>query len=185
LIPGAPRRGEPGTHEHRVSGLIAPRRVHGPRTARCARIRGWVRGQRFNIVLAIPNAVPMTPNPNAFTRSPLDRAGHHRRDTDWLKAALENETTRVVPFFRQRPFVIEENGAVVPGWLNPHALARIAHGDAPLLFLGLDAEGLAHFAVHIDDDAPLADLGRFEDLRALGPRLSGDDLAALGPAKAV
>jgi NAD+ diphosphatase len=124
-------------------------------------------------------------NPNAFTRSSLDRAGHHRRDQAWLDAALAKEETQVLPFHQHRPFVIEQGGAVAPGWLNAHARVRVAPPDARTLFLGLDKAGGAHFALDIPDPAPLGDLGRFDDLRALGPRLSRDDLAILGPAKAV
>lgn len=127
----------------------------------------------------------LTQNPNAFTRSPLDRAGHHRRDAAWLEAALGADTTLIVPFHQQRPLVREEGGAVVPGWLGAHARAAIARRDAQLLFLGLDAAGAAHFALDVDDPDKLEGLGRFDDLRALGPRLSRDDLATLGPAKAV
>jgi NAD+ diphosphatase len=124
-------------------------------------------------------------NPNAFTRSPLDRAGHHRRDAAWLEAALRAETTLLIPFNEQRPFVTEDGGVVVPGWLSAHARAGIARHDARLLFLGLNDAGAAHFAIDVDDPAKLEGLGRFDDLRALGPRLSHDDLATLGPAKAV
>jgi NAD+ diphosphatase len=124
-------------------------------------------------------------NPNAFARSPLDRAAHHRRDAAWLVEALAAPTTRIVPFHQHRPFVTDDDKAVVVGWLGAHARASIAPKDAPMLFLGLDAEGSAHFAVTISEPAPLADIGRFDDLRALGPRLSHDELAAIGPAKAV
>lgn len=124
-------------------------------------------------------------NPNAFARSPLDRAGHHRTDAAWLAAALEDENTKLVPFHQHRPFVVEEGGAVSIGWLAPHARSRIASAEAPLLFLGVDTNGAAHFALHIEEESALADLGRFEDLRALGPRLSLNDLAILGPAKSV
>lgn len=124
-------------------------------------------------------------NPNAFTRSPLDRAGHHRRDQAWLDAALDAETTRLAPFCENRPFVIEEGGRLNVGWLAAHARRGIAPADARLLFLGVNAEGAAHFAIDVPDPAPLADLGRFDDLRALGPRLSRDELAILGPAKSV
>lgn len=128
----------------------------------------------------------LTPeNPNAFTRSPLDRAGHHRRDRAWLDAALQAATTLLIPFHKQRPLVVEENGVVSPGWLGAHARAGIARADATLLFLGLDARGAAHFAIDVDDEAKLEGLGRFDDLRALGPRLSREDLSILGPAKAV
>ncbi|MFZ2030496.1 MAG: NAD(+) diphosphatase [Vitreimonas sp.] len=124
-------------------------------------------------------------NPNAFARSPLDRAGHHRRDAGWLADALKAETTRVIPFFERRPFVTEEGGQVSAGWLGAHALARIATPDAPLLFLGVDTEDAPHFAVEIGDASQLADIGRFDDLRALGPRLSRGDVAILGCAKSI
>ena len=124
-------------------------------------------------------------NPNAFARSPLDRAGHHRRDAAWLAQALNADTTRVIPFFQHRPFVIEAGADVEAGWLGAHTRARIAGPEAPILFLGLGRGGAAHFAIDITDPSPLAELGRFDDLRALGPRLSHDDLAILGCAKSI
>jgi NAD+ diphosphatase len=124
-------------------------------------------------------------NPNAFARSPLDRAGHHRRDSAWLKEALAADTTKIAPFFQHRPFVVEAGGALEVGWLGPQALTRIAARDAPALFLGLDQQGAAYFAVVVNDAETLRDLGRFDDLRALGPRLSYDELAMLGPAKSI
>jgi NAD+ diphosphatase len=124
-------------------------------------------------------------NPNAFARSPLDRAAHHRRDAAWLADALKADATRVMPFFERRPFVTEEGGQIGAGWLGPHALSQIASSDAPLLFLGLDNEAAPHFAVEVDDASALADIGRFDDLRALGPRLSRGDLSILGCAKSI
>lgn len=124
-------------------------------------------------------------NPNAFTGAPLDRAGHHRRDAAWLAAALDAADTLILPFHQQQPFVTEEAGVVAPGWLTAHARTRIAPADAGTLFLGVNAAGLAHFAIDVADPSRLEGLGRFDDLRALGSRLSRDDLATLGPAKAV
>jgi NAD+ diphosphatase len=127
----------------------------------------------------------LPPNPNAFTRSPLDRAAHHRRDAAWLEAALEAAETKLVPFLEFKPFLTEADGKLQVGWLGAHARAHIAPSEARWMFLGLDGQGAAHFAIQIPDAAPLADLGRFEDLRAAGPRLSRDDVAAIGPAKSV
>ena len=124
-------------------------------------------------------------NPNAFTRSPLDRAGHRRRDSAWLAAALEAGETQLVPFFQHRPMVMDDGADTKLAWLGAHARSRIAGADAPLLFLGVDEKGAAHFALDIADPAPLEGLGRFDDLRALAPRLSRDELAIIGPAKAV
>lgn len=120
-------------------------------------------------------------NPNAFAPVALDRAGHHRGDAAWQARALEATETRIIPFHKLRPFMAE--GAV--GWLNAPARAHIAPSDAQTLFLGLDAEGAAHFALNAPDDRPLAELGRFEELRALAGRIADADLSSLGVARAI
>jgi len=125
------------------------------------------------------------PNPNLFTRSPLDRAGHRRRDAAWLEAALARADAKIMPFFQHRPFVVVDGDATAPGWLGAHARAAIAPADALTLFLGVDPAGASYFAVNVADEAALAGLGSFDDLRALAPRLAAGDLAILGPAKAV
>jgi len=125
------------------------------------------------------------PNPNYFARSPLDRAAHRRRDETWLGAAINAPNAKLAPFFEHKPLIIEEAGAAVVGWLHGGSLGRIAPGDATRLFLGVDREAAPYFAVHIPDPEPLRGLGRFDDLRALGPRLGRDDLAILGCAKSI
>ncbi|MBY0565512.1 MAG: NAD(+) diphosphatase [Hyphomonadaceae bacterium] len=122
-------------------------------------------------------------NPNAFTRYPLDRAGHHRRDTAWIEAALTSPAARIVPFAQHRPLVIEENAAISIGWLGSQALAALR--PIVVLFLGLDDAQAPHFAAHVTEVSALEGLGSFDDLRALGPRLAPADLATLGPAKSV
>jgi NAD+ diphosphatase len=69
--------------------------------------------------------------------------------------------------------------------MGAHAVAAIASADAPLLFLGVDAAGHARFAIELADAAPLEEAGRFDDLRAVGPRLDPGDLAAIGCAKSI
>jgi NAD+ diphosphatase len=124
-------------------------------------------------------------NPNAFTRSPLDRAGHRRRDDAWLAQAFAAPSTLILPYCEHRPFVIEVGERIAPGWLDASTYNRAGPGDATRLFLGVDAQGAAHFAVDVLDASAFSELGRFDDLRALGARLSHDDLAMLGPAKSV
>lgn len=124
-------------------------------------------------------------NPNAFAHSPLDRAAHHRRDADWIAQALKAPATRIAPFHKLRPFVIEQGSETEVGWLGAHALGSAVPAGLTTLFLGLDAGGAAHFAVDAPEPGALAELGRFDDLRALGPRLSDDDLAMLGCAKSI
>jgi NAD+ diphosphatase len=127
----------------------------------------------------------LPPNPNAFARSPLDRAAHHRRDSAWLSAAMAAPNAKLVPFYEHRPFVVDDGGETSVGWLNGDVLPRVTSADAPLLFLGVGNENAPHFAVHIPSADPLSDLGRFDDLRGLAPRLSRDDLAILGCAKSI
>jgi NAD+ diphosphatase len=127
----------------------------------------------------------IAPNPNAFTPYPLDRAAHRRRDAAWLEVALAAPETQIVPFNKHRPFVIEERGAVNVGWLGAHARASIASPTTQPLFLGVDAEGGARFALEVADPSVLGDLGRFDDLRALGPLLAASDLPILGTAKCI
>ncbi len=124
-------------------------------------------------------------NPNAFTRSPLDRAGHRRSDPEWLAAALQAETTQIIPFHKHRAFVIEVGDALGAGWLDPGSRKRFGFADAPSLFLGVDGGGAAYFACDLADPGGLSDLGRFDDLRAVTPRLARDDLAMLGCAKSI
>lgn len=130
-------------------------------------------------------SVLLPPNPNAFTRSPLDRAAHHRRDAAWLAEALAAPSTLILPYCEFRPLVIEVGEKIAPGWLDPETCGLGAPRDATTLFLGLDAQNAAHFAIDVPDPSSFDELGRFDDLRALGARLSRDDIAMLGPAKAV
>jgi NAD+ diphosphatase len=127
----------------------------------------------------------MQRNPNAFAHSPLDRAGHRRRDAAWLTEARAAQAARFAPFHQQRPFVVEHADALEAGWLAPNALGALGAGEAAMLFLGVDPCGAPHFAFEAPDAASFEALGRFDDLRAVGPRLPADDIAILGCAKSV
>ena len=116
-------------------------------------------------------------NPNAFANGPLDRAGLKRADQAWLDAALKAPTTQLIVFSRGRPLM--KDGAVV--WLAG-AAAQLAP-KATQLFLGVDKDGAAYFA--LDADEGFDDFGAFADLRMAAPAISADDLATLGAAKAV
>jgi len=129
--------------------------------------------------------MPLPKNPNAFANSPLDRAGHLRRNESWLKEALAAPRTEIVAFHNRRPFIVEREGQTETGWMGAHAAAAIAPADAPLIFLGLDTHGDARFAIELPDEASLANIGKFEELRGVGPRLSADDVAILGCAKSL
>lgn len=127
-----------------------------------------------------------TGNPNAFSATPLDRAGHRRRDAAWLAAALEDDTQTLMVLFHQGKPLLSTSG---PGkfirYLAAHTFKELGDPTMPLLFLGIDSNQDAHFAFEIADPGSVADYGVFEELRAAGPRLSGDQIAELGAARAV
>lgn len=111
-----------------------------------------------------------------YAGAALDRAHHLRDDPDGLARLLESESTRFVPVCSTRNLAVTGPGgpalARVPG-------AELSESSDPV-FLGLDADD-ALFAVAVDEatGAQLADQtgARFEDLRRIGPALSGADAA--------
>lgn len=127
-------------------------------------------------------------NPNAFANSPLDRAGHRRRDEAWLKAALaDNRQCLVAVFNQNKPLLVENGGKLLARYLANHVPAELGKPDAPVIFLGEDRNGSTYFACEIRDDAVevLKTYGAIHDLRAAGPRLDADTLAIYGCAKSL
>lgn len=116
----------------------------------------------------------MSAPPNAFAASPLDRAGHLRRDAQWLEAALAAPQTRLVAIGDAKPLMRDD--AIL--WLTPDQ----APPAAQAVFLGVDKAGAAVFAVEARD---VPEGGEFVELRAAAATLSGEDLAILGCAKSL
>src|SRR5690606_33570303 len=83
---------------------------------------------------------------NTFAGGLLDRASDRRTDADWLAAQLASPASRVVPFFRLQPLVTPGGNAV--GWLSTAEVAEFL-ATQPTVFLGLDDEGIAHFALDL------------------------------------
>lgn len=130
--------------------------------------------------------MPLLPhNPNAFTRSPLDRASHHRKDEAWLKAAVANDQAALLVFHKGKPFLYESGDKLLVRWLAPHVHDQLGDREQPLIFLGLDSNEAPHFACEIADPAALGDLGIFEELRPAAPRLEMDTLPIIGTARAL
>lgn len=50
--------------------------------------------------------------PNAYTGSPLDRAGHLREDGDWIHQALADPETLFAPVWRSK--------SLMKGWRMAH-----------------------------------------------------------------
>jgi NAD+ diphosphatase len=119
--------------------------------------------------MARRNYFSTVPQPEGF----LDRAGHLRRDTDWLSGRLADPSTRLLLLQSGTVVVDEEHRLVLVS--NPGA--DIDHAAEGVVFLGLDAEGTAVFALDADADhgeavlATLTEDHRFVDLRGAAARL--------------
>ncbi|MEE2877771.1 MAG: NAD(+) diphosphatase [Pseudomonadota bacterium] len=96
---------------------------------------------------------------------PIDRAGHHRTDPEWLAAAYAREDVLVLILQGGLPLVGPNGGLV---WLGPEA-AKLAP-DAEPLFLGVDKAGTPVFALEMPGNFDLntsliAGTGDFQDFR--------------------
>lgn len=115
--------------------------------------------------------------PNIYAAVPLDRASLRRKDEEWMTEAWASPDARVLPVWQSRNFVS-----------GPADAARLvlvpasADLDAVPIFLGL-RDGAPVFAADLSvAEAPetlpaLQGLGRFEDLRAVGPMMNEGEAA--------
>ncbi len=136
------------------------------------------------------------PLPMTFAHSPLDRAGHHRTDSAWLKARLKDPTTRLLPVYDLKPYMLPADGSnpACLGWLRPGLIDASLSGPHAVVFLGMD-NNRAHFAVEIrgNVDPTLTGGilngfgGEFKDLRAsvMSGDLAGGEAAIMAQAKAM
>jgi len=119
--------------------------------------------------------------PNIYASGGIDRASHLRGDDAWLAGRLADPESRLVPVWRARNLV-DLNGSPAPHLLPPDP-ALLAEAQATAL-LGL-VDGIAHFAVDLShrEEEAAAEIGRFEDLRSVGPLLAHGDGALLAYAR--
>jgi NAD+ diphosphatase len=130
----------------------------------------------------------MSERPIAFAGSPLDRVSAMRRDEAWLAEMLRREDSCFLPLHRLEVPVTEmEPGQLF--WGDRSWLAQ-AGGDAPTVLLGVWKER-AHFAFDASAvSSPerafdLAGLARFDNLRAVVPRLSIEESAIAAQARSL
>ncbi|HTI68072.1 MAG TPA: NAD(+) diphosphatase [Caulobacteraceae bacterium] len=126
---------------------------------------------------------------NVFAGNPLDRASARRGDAAWLAAQVAEPAARAMALWNGEPLVEEREGSPRLAWLPMDLARRVAPGDEPLLFLGLDATAPV-FAIDLDGAAdptagPLEGLGAFAGLRELAVGLSAPQAAMAAAAKAV
>ncbi len=129
--------------------------------------------------------------PNAYTGSPLDRAGARRDDPAWIAARLADPASLFVPVWRSRTLVQGEDRPQAV-FLTGEAAAAVRMAGGPWALLGVQGGALqaeqAVFAVDVsavDDPLPLLPdgMGRFEDLRQLAGGLAAHDAAILAHAR--
>ncbi|MCK8600388.1 NAD(+) diphosphatase [Desulfoferrobacter suflitae] len=126
--------------------------------------------------------------PNFYSAAPVDRLWHRRADQEWLEAALRNPHTRFLPVWQAKNLVTPDQ--------EPHPLeltaAQVANAvcDTGTLVLLGDWNNRIYFAVDLATNgstapARFAELGRFRDLRVLGPLLDHREAALLAYARAI
>ncbi|MCZ0964009.1 NAD(+) diphosphatase [Paracoccus benzoatiresistens] len=128
-----------------------------------------------------------------FAGSYLDRADRLRGNADALAGYLADPATRVLPFWQGKP-LFEAGPGPRLAWL-PSGDPLVRDRAATSLFLGLDADGIAHFAVDLSGLAPpdgdpatvlgLPETRQFVDLRAVLPELNHRDAGIAAPAKGI
>ncbi len=134
--------------------------------------------------------MPLSARLNTFAGNPLDRVSERRREPEWLERRLEAETTTVLAFWNGSPLTQEGTGGVQLARIEPALAVELAGGDERLLFMGMDAEARAVFALDIEGAADPAEgvlrsRGRFGNLRELASVLPADDCGMAASAKAV
>jgi NAD+ diphosphatase len=123
---------------------------------------------------------------HTFAGNPLDRADAERRDANWLATAMQDPTSRYLPFAHLEVLV---QGGPEPqlGWLPASDLRKLSIQVPPVL-LGI-ASRVAHFAVDVSElEEPvlrqmLVDGWRFEDCRTTAVTLADADAGIVAQAR--
>ncbi len=134
--------------------------------------------------------------PMIFAQNPLDRAGHYRVDQAWLKARLKDPSSRQLPVYDLKPYLLPAQGNDPPclGWIRPGLIEASWDGPGAVIFLGMDGDR-AHFAVEMRVNAdPTLNGGvldgfggSFKDLRGsvMSGELAGGEAAIMAQARAM
>ena len=134
--------------------------------------------------------MPLSAHLNTFAGNPLNRAAERRRDPEWLATQIEADNARVLALWNGAPLADDTADGVRLARVEPALATELARGDEHLLFLGLEADGQAMFALDLDGGADpaegvLAGRGRFQNLRELAALLPAAECGMAATAKAV
>lgn len=129
----------------------------------------------------------------------LDRADRLRADAAELARLLADPSSRGLPFWRGKPLFDLTPAGPRLAWLSARD-PLIADCPEPLVFLGLDADGAAHFAADASHIAPpdqspaefvdrrtldLSDSRKFIDLRTMMGEMDHGDAGIAAAAKGI
>ena len=134
--------------------------------------------------------MPLSPHLNTFAGNPLDRVSERRREPEWLADQLETDATTVLAFWNGLTLVRDSDRGPHLARIGPGLAVELGGGDERLLFMGLDEQGRAVFALDLEGGADPAEgllqgCGRFANLRDLAPILPAGDCGMAASAKAV
>lgn len=141
----------------------------------------------------------LKPRLTTFANNPLDRAGHDRADSGWIKDKINSPDALIMLLWNGMPLVLPEAQAGAGrdiAWLPPAALQSFLNlPNAAPVFLGINSRGAPRFYLDISEikdpeaDSTLAPLmsagGAFENLRelAMAADMPAGELAIIAQAK--
>lgn len=124
----------------------------------------------------------------AFAGSPLDRAGCARRERGWIREQRHADETRFLPLWKGNPLVKLGDERTL-AWARRSLFESLDPRPDEIL-LGLE-DGIAHFAIDVssvpspEKTLGVAELARFEDLRAIASALPAGQLAITAHARSL
>lgn len=149
--------------------------------------------------MAVQLAAMIPESDVTFAGSFLDRADRLRADEGGLAQRLADPASRVSPFWRGKPlFDLTEAGPRL-AWVSATD-SLIVDCPEPLVFMGLDEAGVAHFAADVSSIAPpdespaefvdrrtldLSETRKFIDLRAIMGEIDHRDAGIAAAAKGI
>lgn len=119
---------------------------------------------------------------NVFAGAFVDRSGELRKDSEWLRQALDSDDSRFVPVWQEQFLINGDPGRVT--LLRRQQLGQDVD-EHEIVFLGIFREHPT-FAVALDaETVPFSELGEFQQLRYLGTVLPADEANLVAHARAL
>lgn len=131
-----------------------------------------------------PDKIPS----NFYSSVSVDRLGPRRSDQEWLDQARQAPTAVYLPVWRMKNLVTDEQ-TPRPALLRSKDMEDLFPVAGSVALLG-EKDGETYFAVDLPANGAqppegLAKMGRFRDLRRVGPLLGREEAALLAYARAI